>query len=537
MSPLIVEVQQGKLQGIENESILNGQKYYSFLGIPYAKPPIGDLRFQAPQPSEKWVGVYEATFEKAVCAQRDFFPPNLFIGSENCLYLNIDVPQVPSEVKVPKAVMVFLHGGGFACGYATQEFYSPDYLITRDVILVRVAYRLHVFGFLNLGLPDCAGNAGLKDQTLAIKWVKENIASFGGDPNNITVFGESAGGSAVHLQTISPLAKGLFHKAIMQSGSSLVPWSMTVNPKAMAEELGERMDFDGDTTLELLQFLRKQNAEDLTRHASEMADDLKKKYPGVCTLTPFMPSVEEIKEGAFLPDSPENLIKTADPLPIIYGLNDKEGIIAIFINFKNIWELLKNDFSTVLKNNFKIDQNVLPEISAKVLKYYFGDEEKIGPDAIDQLINLFSDICFYQLYEPVEFAIKSSTPPFVYEFAYDGTSNMCKLFVNAVLKRNMSGALHGDELGYIFHTPRYVSNPVLEGENLKVIQNMIEMWTNFAKTGVPADESIWKPSTSSQPRYLRIDHTLQLVEGEIFEERLRFLKNVLGPAAKPHHVF
>lgn len=280
MSSLIVEVRQGELEGKESKSILTGNTYYSFLGIPYAKPPIGKLRFQNPEPSEKWVGLYDATFERDVCLQKDLFPPHSYIGSENCLFLSVDTPQIPSEVKVPKAVMVWFHGGGFACGYATQEFYGSDYLMNCDVIVVRVHYRLHVFGFLNLGLPDCPGNAGLKDQTLAIKWVKENIASFGGDPNNITIFGESAGGSSVHYQVISPLTKGLFSKAIIQSGSALSSWAITHDYKNSAEELGDRLDFTGTTNEQLLHFLKLQSGEDLARHADEMAEDKKKKIPG-----------------------------------------------------------------------------------------------------------------------------------------------------------------------------------------------------------------------------------------------------------------
>lgn len=263
----------------------------------------------------------------------------------------------------------------------------------------------------------------------------------------------------------------------------------------------------------------------------------KKKFPGRCTLNPFLPSVEEIKENAFLPDLPENLIKTTDPIPIIYGLNDKEGIIAFIVNFGDIFSLLRKDFSKVLKNNFKMDPEVLPEVSNKVLQHYFGSEEKIGPEAIDQVINLFSDLCFYQFYEPIEFAINSSTPPYVYEFSYGGSLNMCKPLIHALMNLQFEGALHGDELGYLFHTAKTIPNPVLEGEDLTVLQNMTKLWTNFAKTGVPIDESIWKPTTSNHPRYLKINRTLRLVDGTVYGERLQFLRSLLEPVARPNDTF
>ncbi|XP_065225804.1 esterase FE4-like [Planococcus citri] len=533
---LIVEVNQGKLQGAENKSKLSGNTYYTFAGIPYAKPPIGELRFKPPVPSEKWQGVYDATHERDSCIQKDYFLSGQHVGAEDCLYLNIDTPEVPSEIKVPKAVMVFIHGGGFFTGSGSEKMYGGDFLMNHDVILVRINYRLHVLGFLNLGLEDCPGNAGLRDQALAIKWVKENIDKFGGDPNNITIFGESAGASSVHFQILSPLTKGLFNKAIIQSGSGLTPWALTFNYKEMAFELGERLGFKGTCSEELLQFLRAQPAKDLTKHVFDMTDDLKTRYPGRCTTIPFSPSIEEIKEGAFLPDLPQKLQESAEPLPLIYGVNNKEGFLLFAALASNIAELIRDDFSLVLKYNFKIDPALLPEVSAKIKKYYFGDKE-VGLDTADTLVDLYSDIYFYLLYEPIEFVTKSSIPPYVYNFAYNGGHNFFKKVVFRTLKLECNGASHGDELGYLFLARVLPNLPPLEGDDLTVIQNLTTLWTNFAKTGVPTDELTWTPSTSSQPRYLEIDRTLQLTEGKLYGERLQFLKDLLGPICKPFDIF
>lgn len=533
---LIVEVNQGKLQGKQNKSLLSGNTYYTFAGIPYAKPPVGDLRFKPPVPAEKWQGIYDATHERDSCIQKEYFLTQNYVGSEDCLYLNIDTPQVPAEIKVPKAVMVFIHGGGFFTGSGSEKQYAGDYLVDQDVILVRINYRLHALGFLNLGLKDCPGNAGLRDQALALKWVKENIKQFGGDPNNITIFGESAGASSVHFQILSPISKGLFNKAIMQSGSGLAPWALTFNYKEMARELGKSLGFEGDDDDELLKFLKAQPAQDLVEPVFGLTEVLQKRYPGRGNTIPFSPSVEEIKEGAFLPELPQELQKTADPLPLIYGLNNKEGILLFAVLIRNILEICKDDFSLILKYNFKMDPEVLPEVSAKVKKYYFGDKE-IGPDTLEQLVDLYSDLYFYQFYEAIEFVTKSSIPPFVYEFSYDGNFNMFKRLLFHHLKLNIPGAAHADELGYVFNSRMLPQPAAIEGDDLTVIKNVTTFWANFAKTGIPTDELTWAPSTSSQPRYLEINRTLELVEGKVYGERLQFLKDLLGPVAKPCDIF
>src|SRR5262249_43692508 len=201
----------------------------SFKGIPFAAPPVGALRWKAPQPVQAWAGVKQASAYGPSCVQDKMFltvfgaPAAM---SEDCLYLNVWTPAKASSEKLP--VMVWIHGGGFICGMTSIAPFDGTHLAEKGVVLVSVAYRLGVFGFLAHPELDResgkgSGNYGLHDLIAGLQWVKANIAKFGGDPGRVTIFGESAGGMAVSMLAASPAAKGLFHRAISESGGSFAP--------------------------------------------------------------------------------------------------------------------------------------------------------------------------------------------------------------------------------------------------------------------------------------------------------------------------
>lgn len=184
------------------------------------------MPFQPPVPPDPWEDTLDATQIHPVCPQRDIYRRvDLFEGDEDCLYLNVYTPNLNSS-KGLLPVMVFLHGGGWLCGSGNVQFYGPDLLLDKDIVLVVPNYRLGALGFLSTGDLLVPGNNGLKDQVAALKWVQKNIEAFGGDPGSVTVFGESAGGAATHYHTISPLSKGLLHRGIAQSGTAFVPWGL-----------------------------------------------------------------------------------------------------------------------------------------------------------------------------------------------------------------------------------------------------------------------------------------------------------------------
>ncbi|CAG7728483.1 unnamed protein product, partial [Allacma fusca] len=185
----IVETPSGYIKGIVSKS-RDGRDFFEWRGIPFGKAPIGPLRFASPVPFGKWHGVRDGSKFGGRCPEISEFGTDL--GDEDCLNLNVSVPKVNFKQLLP--VMVFIHGGAFQEG--TGSIYKPDYLMDEDVVYVNPNYRLGVLGFLNTGDTVIRGNMGLKDQALALRWIKDNIQAFGGDPNNITIFGQSAGGAS-----------------------------------------------------------------------------------------------------------------------------------------------------------------------------------------------------------------------------------------------------------------------------------------------------------------------------------------------------
>ncbi|KAB7505793.1 Venom carboxylesterase-6 [Armadillidium nasatum] len=255
----IIKVKQGQIQGFRDES-LNGTEFFSYLSIPYAKPPEGDLRFKDPVPLESWDGVLNGTKMPVSCLQTSFYPLNYddgitscVSGREDCLYLNV-FTSAPNEPDRKLPVMVYIHGGGFVGGKAD---FQPYVLMNHQMVLVVIQYRLGIFGFLSMEDSVMPGNMGLKDQQLALKWVKENIEVFGGDSNMITIFGQSAGSASVHYQILSEGSKGLFNRAILQSGMSLCPWASNHNHRVFAIEAGREfncsIDFGTKDYLECMQ--------------------------------------------------------------------------------------------------------------------------------------------------------------------------------------------------------------------------------------------------------------------------------------------
>jgi carboxylesterase type B len=225
--------------------------YYSFQGIRYGKAPMGNRRFRAALPEEPWKGIRPAMREGTSCPHRNMVLER-YRGSEDCLFLNVYTPQLYARnKKLP--VLFWIHGGAFTFGNGNSFLLGPDYFMqSNDIILVTINYRLGTLGFLNTGTHDAPGNAGLKDQVLALKWVRDNIEFFGGDPKEVTVGGQSAGAASVHYLMLSPLGKGLFKRAIAQSGVTLNPWSVTDVTAERAFKLGNVLNYATNDTESLV---------------------------------------------------------------------------------------------------------------------------------------------------------------------------------------------------------------------------------------------------------------------------------------------
>ncbi|KAL3282172.1 hypothetical protein HHI36_005366 [Cryptolaemus montrouzieri] len=419
-----VAISDGELQG----SIMKtrgGRAISAFQGIPYAEPPLGELRFKAPVPIKRWEGILDATKPPEACPQQNFFNPSEIIGEEDCLYLNVYTPQLPHETTELLPVIVYLHGGAFICGSSRSDYLGPEYLLDRNFVLVTLNYRLGALGFLSTNDNISPGNYGLKDQSLTLKWVKKNIKQFGGDPDSVTVAGISAGGSSAHYQMLSPLNKGLFKGIISQSGSSLCVWSQNTKEENIknAEKLAKHFGCPTDTSSELVECLKKVEVSKLVE-----ASDIFNEWEASFTI-PFRPTVEPQSTEAFLTDTPANLLNSGNfnDVPLLTGLTKDEGILlaARFVNKPELFDQLNEDFNNKITSALAYKQFVTNSdiVTEKIKKFYFGDKKKLTMEnSFRDLINVYGDALFGKCFiDAVLGHLKvSKHPVYAYLFAKQG---------------------------------------------------------------------------------------------------------------------
>ncbi|CAH0690199.1 unnamed protein product [Spodoptera exigua] len=479
----IVFTQLGALRGRKLVTRTTAQTpYYSFKGIRYAQPPRGSLRFRPPAPLEPWSGIRDALEEGAVCPHR-FMLFDTYKGDEDCLFLNVYTPALPDKMSGynPKlAVMVWIHGGAFAMGSGNAFLYGPDHLVGAGVVLVTLNYRLGALGFLSLENEEVSGNMGLKDQVMALKWVRDNIEAFGGDPARITIFGESAGAASVHLHMLSPASQGLFHGAIAQSGVALAPWALAHEPRARAFELGRELGIDTNNTAELL------GNELLVKAGARLSSAPGKSADLQSTVAlPFLPTLEPEGPDAFLTKPPKETLPGAD-VPFLTGYNAQEGIILFrrLQRYPKLLSELEQEFRRVVPPELLgHNDTIVDKISDSIRAFYF-QQKPIDNRNIDSLIDLFTDVMFLRpVLETVRQQVESNrtSPTYLYRFAFDGALGLFK----RMLGITHAGACHGDEMGYLFYFSRLNYRLDDDSPELAVSRRMVQMWTNFAKTGNP----------------------------------------------------
>ncbi|XP_046283042.1 acetylcholinesterase isoform X5 [Marmota monax] len=313
---LLVTVRGGRLRGIRLKA--PGGPVSAFLGIPFAEPPVGPRRFLPPEPKRPWTGVLDATTFQSVCYQyvdtlypgfegSEMWNPNREL-SEDCLYLNVWTPY-PRPAS-PTPVLVWIYGGGFYSGASSLDVYDGRFLAqVEGTVLVSMNYRVGAFGFLALpGSREAPGNVGLLDQRLALQWVQENVAAFGGDPTSVTLFGESAGAASVGMHLLSPPSRSLFHRAVLQSGAPNGPWATVGMGEArrratlLARLVGCPPGGSGGNDTELVACLRTRPAQDLVDHEWHVLPQE----------SIFRFSFVPVVDGDFLSDTPEALINAGD---------------------------------------------------------------------------------------------------------------------------------------------------------------------------------------------------------------------------------
>ncbi|XP_031829086.1 juvenile hormone esterase isoform X2 [Nomia melanderi] len=505
----VVTVKQGRLRGTVQENVYGGQ-FLAFRGVPFAKPPIGPLRFKDPEPAEPWTGIKDATEYGNWCSQMDIFTRE-FIGDDDCLYLNVYTPT--TEVTSKRAVMVWIHGGGFVNGSGDNTFYGPDYLIRKDIVLVTINYRLGIFGFLDLDDEVAPGNQGLKDQVLALKWVQENISSFGGDPNNVTIFGESAGGASVHYLCISPLAQGLFHKAIAQSGVSVNPWAInTRDTKEFAFQLAADRGLETKDPVALVEFLRTIDAKTLvTMHYSSMNKEKNFLFSGL-----FKPNVDRKSPTPFMPQHPAIIMKAGVKVPLLIGHNSNEGSLFLS-NIEKVLQKVNANFDDIVHPETEAAMKKDDISSADLRNIYFGDKP-ITKETQQNYADYMSDMMFTQgIYDVLRIQMEKSTPTYFYKFTFEPEISFMKQKFNI----EVSGASHAEELMFMFYSKllklMQINPPEPKSRDHNVLEYLTQMWTDFAKTGNPTPmttnqiPALWKPLQKGDVyNYMNIGEKLRM---------------------------
>jgi len=464
---------QGKVHG----KTINDGKVKAFLGLPYAAPPVDDLRWKAPAPPVAWKRLRDATQFAHRCAQWQIWSDYLFLDpgpSEDCLYLNVYAPaNARAASKLP--VMVWIHGGGYTAGAGSEPRYTNSALVSKGVVLVTINYRLGVFGFLateELAKENegHAGNYGLMDMVAALLWVQQNIAGFGGDAGNVTIFGESAGSFAVSALMAAPAARGLFHKAIGESGAA---FSNGLLISTLAER--DKRDQEWADSLGV-----KNLAELRALPTAQLIEAAAKKQVGW-----FSPVID----GRFLPESVPEIYAAGKQahVPAIIGWNrdERAGTLSKGMTAEK-WKVFAAEHYGERAEEF------LAAFPGK------SDEESV------QSADAYTTDAFIasSAWKWAEAQSQTGGAP-VYRYRFDLPATPSKMHPEGKY------AFHSDELEYVFGTLDVRRGAAWRPEDRTLSEQMVGYWTNFAKTGDPNGKDLphW-PRYDTEKLLIHLDSTI-----------------------------
>ncbi|XP_052583806.1 acylcarnitine hydrolase-like isoform X5 [Peromyscus californicus insignis] len=483
----------GQVQGslVHLEDINTG--VHTFLGIPFAKPPVGPLRFAPPKPPEPWSGVRDGTSHPAMClqnisvlsalAQTPFTStPPLLSMSEDCLYLNIYSPVHASEdSNLP--VMVWIHGGGLVLGMASM-YDGSKLAAIEDIVVVTIQYRLGILGYFSTGDEHARGNWGYLDQVAALRWVQQNIAHFGGNPDQVTIFGESAGGASVSSLVLSPMSKGLFHRAVMQSGVALLPGLVSQSAEVVYTMVANLSGCNQMDSESLVGCLRGKSEEE------------------ILDITKVFKIIPAVVDGEFFPRHPEELLVSADfrPVPSIIGVNNDEygwDIPTYLCNIDTGEKVDRETIQAVLQST--PTKLMMPPDSADILvEEYLGDTE--DPEILlAQFKEMMEDSVFVAPALQVAHAQSPLAPVYFYEFQHSPS------FFKDVRPSHVK-ADHGDEVFFVFGSSYWGSKFDFTEEEELLSRKIMKYWANFARHGNPNSMDLphW-PVFTQDEQYLQLD--------------------------------
>jgi len=488
-----VKTTAGLVQGISTDD----GRIRVFKGIPYAAPPVGELRWQAPRPVAPWQGIREASTVAPACTQGSVFgdiaPANT---GEDCLYLNVWTPARKAGERSP--VMVWIHGGGFVAGFGAEPRHDGGAFARKGVVLVTINYRLGVFGFLSHpeltreSGRNASGNYGLLDQVAALRWVQENIAAFGGDPRNVTIFGESAGSFAVSALMASPLARGLFQKAIGESGAffTAAGGTLALGPLAVTEQQGVK--FAAAIGADSLAALRAKPAQELLQAATKAQ-------------LWFAPNID----GYFLAEDVYATYAAGRQahVPLLAGWNADEMRMSV---------TLREDKPTAKSFAEETHKRFGDQAEAVLEVYPAGTDE----EALESAAALASDLFIgYATWKWIEMHLQTGQAP-VYRYSFDRKIPVPpdnKVMGVAATSRDI-GARHAGEIEYVFGALE-ISLPKVpwEGADRKLSDEMTTYWANFARKGDPNGAGLpkWPRYDAKGRRVQHLDETIRSAEDSL----------------------
>ncbi|XP_065208415.1 esterase E4-like isoform X2 [Planococcus citri] len=489
---VIVTVKEGNILGFKRKTYYSGVEFYTFLGVPYGQSTAGSARF-----------------------------------------------ELPSEGEPLKAVMVNVHPGGLFHGSPDPSYFgNPGYIMHKDVVYVCLAYRLYILGALNLHMENCSGNQGLKDAILSLEWIKDNISAFGGDPNNITLMGSSSGAALVHAILLSPLAKGLFHKAILMGMYAFSPVMITPRDHvSIAYDLAIKLGYDGEPTNheKLLDFFKNvdYNRVLMIKREQLFGDITTDVFPvSVFATTP------ELRESSPLPASLEKLIPWTNRVPIMIGFCEKEACMTL-LRHEDFKKSISTAFGKIIQQNSWgwgafLDDCELKLVQKEVDAFYLAGKS-IETASLTVLCDILTDAAMSDVYGSLINVLSEDhlSPVYVYNFLYDGELDPMKARINARLQTELKGTCHAADYGYWHHYEELVCRDMcnLRPNDRRTIDTLTSLLTSFAKTSNPNYEEMeveWKPTTLAHPSHLIIDEKLEVRDQLLNGERMQFwhsLKN------------
>nr|ACA50924.1 carboxylesterase [Loxostege sticticalis] len=504
-----VRTQGGYIEGFRNADY----DVYEFFNVPYASVPRGRDKFKAPLPPPMWFGDRPARDEKIICPQPDDPMNAMMTQQEDCLIANIHVPNT-DETNLP--VMVFIHGGAYLFGWGAMD--RPNGLVSsKNVIAVTFNYRLGPHGFLCLGNEDAPGNAGMKDQVQLLRWVRTNIANFGGNPGDVTIIGCSAGGSSVDLLMLSNMANGLFNKVIAESGSSLNIFAVQLNPLQNARNYALRLGWTTENVMDLAALAELYKTRDINDLFDASLVNTTDSY------FVFQPCVETFGQQRFLEDTPYNILRSGNfrRYPVIYGYTKHEGLLRLQ-NFDEWSVAMNTQFSDFLPADLQFDNDEQKQQVADTVKeFYFGDK-LVDTSTVMQYVDYFSDVIFIGgIMRTVAFRVQAGhNDTFLYEysFTHDGSTSIPQV-------EGLNGADHCDQYGVILD---HTGSTVLSAERLRMSETMRDIIYNFITTGNPTPESVestlptWPPVGFGRTPYYSVGSTIEVSEDIPIENRTLF---------------